>query len=59
MNLLMDTHVLVWALLDQGKLTSCVKEALLDEDICEAIEQQCVILTKDRQIGQYPIKTIW
>jgi PIN domain nuclease of toxin-antitoxin system len=56
-NLLLDTNVLLWALMDDARLTGAGRDVLLDGRnrvlVSQAIVESLTLVTADRTLGRY------
>jgi PIN domain nuclease of toxin-antitoxin system len=64
MRLLLDTHALLWWVLDDPHLANSAHQMLLDPDndrllIAQAKVEGLTLLTADPQIEAYDIDTAW
>jgi PIN domain nuclease of toxin-antitoxin system len=66
-NYLLDTHAFLWWIEDDVRLSKTAKEIIVNPDkdpfdrllIAQSRIEQIPIVTLDRQIIKYPVKTIW
>ena len=54
MNLVLDTHALIWVFTEHTKLSTKTEHML----IAQAIYENLTIITRDSEIVKYPVKTI-